>query len=244
VSQFHPDVNPSLNAHSILTEINEAYEILSNPAAKQTYDRFLTQKEVKEAVYTENFFQNTDRKRRRGKTETAEEREKKRVYSLKRNKRFNKKMKYFSVVSLVFASTIFIDYYLPCVQQCQKVYVAFKTSQENIQNRDLVSLFLPKGRKIEVYPIEFNSQELTVPCSETVFNNTPIYHVLQTVQLGKVVYKPIESLFDVMLIYGMVCLSSMYVLSYKLEASMVTPGVLTFFNNILVFAFIVLWLAE
>jgi hypothetical protein len=47
-----------------------------------------------------------------------------------------------------------------------------------------------------------------------------------------------------MLIYGLVCLSSIYVLGYKLEASMVLTGVLTFFNNMLVVAFFVLWLSE
>lgn len=38
--KFHPDKNPSPEADEIFIEINEAYEILSNPEKKANYDKF------------------------------------------------------------------------------------------------------------------------------------------------------------------------------------------------------------
>lgn len=38
--QFHPDRNKAADAEAKFKEINEAYEILSNPQKKQTYDQF------------------------------------------------------------------------------------------------------------------------------------------------------------------------------------------------------------
>ena len=39
--QFHPDKNSSTNAESIFKEINEAYEVLSDPQRKLVYDQML-----------------------------------------------------------------------------------------------------------------------------------------------------------------------------------------------------------
>jgi DnaJ-class molecular chaperone len=38
--EWHPDRNKSTNANDKFKEINEAYEVLSNPRKKQTYDQF------------------------------------------------------------------------------------------------------------------------------------------------------------------------------------------------------------
>ena len=38
--QWHPDRNKSAEAEDKFKEINEAYEVLSNPQKKQTYDQF------------------------------------------------------------------------------------------------------------------------------------------------------------------------------------------------------------
>ncbi len=41
--QYHPDVNPDAQAEERLKEINEAYEVLSNPETRRAYDRERTQ---------------------------------------------------------------------------------------------------------------------------------------------------------------------------------------------------------
>ncbi len=37
--QYHPDVNPSPEAHRIFIEVQEAYEVLSDPVRRQQYDQ-------------------------------------------------------------------------------------------------------------------------------------------------------------------------------------------------------------
>jgi hypothetical protein len=38
VQQLHPDVNPDPAAHELIKEVNEAYDVLSDPVKKQEYD--------------------------------------------------------------------------------------------------------------------------------------------------------------------------------------------------------------
>jgi len=43
VKKYHPDINPDVNAVSMMQDINEAYEVLSNLASRQKYDVQLQQ---------------------------------------------------------------------------------------------------------------------------------------------------------------------------------------------------------
>jgi curved DNA-binding protein CbpA len=181
VAQYHPDVNPALDAHSILTEINEAYAILSDPVSKKTYDLIFSHPEILANMPLDVSFKNKPRKRRHGKKETIEEREKKKAYSLKRNRHFNKKMKYSSLLSLLLAGAIFFDHYLPTVQECQKVYVGQKPSHL-AQKTELVSFFLAKGRKIEAYAVDDNYPKATISCAEATFHNSSLFGVLKNIQ--------------------------------------------------------------
>ncbi len=52
--QYHPDINPSSEARSRMTEINEAYSILSNPAKRAAYDAGLGIGEERYEEYDES----------------------------------------------------------------------------------------------------------------------------------------------------------------------------------------------
>lgn len=43
VKKYHPDINPDASAVSIIQDINEAYEVLSNLTSRQKYDAKLRQ---------------------------------------------------------------------------------------------------------------------------------------------------------------------------------------------------------
>lgn len=244
VSKYHPDVNPDPDAHAILIEINEAYEILGNQNLKWLYDQQLN---FQQNVISETIFPKTEpidpRKARRGRKETAEERGKKRVYAVKRNRTFNRRLKILSVFSFLISSLVFIDHYLPKEQSDEKAYYTFKLNKV-ILNHEGYSIFLNNERKMNLIPIQINDKAFHLNDDEVLISKTPILGIISDIQIDKFTFKPIESLFDTMLIYGIVCLASMFVLNYKIEESIVLPAIITFFCNMLVFAFFILWLSE
>lgn len=244
MSKYHPDVNPDPNAHVILIEINEAYEILGNQNLKWQYDQQLN---FQQNTISENFTSKGEpidpRKTRRGRKETPEEREQKRVYAIKRNTIFNRRLKFLSVVSFFISSLIFIDHYLPKEQSDVKAYLTFKLNKV-ILNQEGYSIFLDNERKMNLIPTEINEHSVNLNDGEVLISKTPILGVISDIQIDKYTFEPLESLFDTMLVYGIVCLASMFVINYKIEESIVLPAIVTFFCNMLVVAFFILWLTE
>lgn len=51
----HPDINKEENAHEVFTEIQEAYDILSNEELRKQYDDHLSQSDIKEFQFDEKF---------------------------------------------------------------------------------------------------------------------------------------------------------------------------------------------
>ncbi|MBC7391649.1 MAG: DnaJ domain-containing protein [Opitutaceae bacterium] len=245
VSRYHPDINPSKDAHQVLVELNEAYEILSDPNTKWIYDQHFLKKEE---FYSQPTFETeplTDkRKYRRGTKETLDQKQQKHEFAKRRNTSFNWKMKILSVVSLLFAGLIFSDHYLPTTESYQTVYASFKPDEVPANSHGSVAIFLNEGRKLELYPYKINNEITAIRNGEALFTSTPIFNIIKTIQVGKLVLIPFDSLYDLMLIYGIVCLSSMFVLSYRLEDSLVLPTILTFFDNMLVITFFTLLLTE
>ncbi len=245
VSRYHPDINPSEDAHQIIVELNEAYEILSDPNTKWIYDQHFLKKEGFYNQPASNTEPQTDkRKYRKGTKETLDQKLQKQEFAIRRNSSFNWKMKVLSIVSLFFAGLIFSDHYLPTKESYQKVYASFKPSEVPPNSQGSVAVFLDQGRKLELYPSKINNKIFAVKSGEALFTSTPIFSIMKTIQVGKLVLIPFDSLYDLMLIYGIVCLSSLYVLSYKLEDSLVLPTILTFFDNMLVITFVILWATE
>ena len=245
VTKYHPDINPDPDAHLIIVDLNEAYEILSDPNTKWIYDQHFLKKE---GFYNQATFipepATEKRKYRHGSKETLDQKLQKQEYALRRNASFNWKMKVLSVISLLFSILIFSDHYLPTSESYQTVYASFKPDEVPANSQSAVAIFLNEGRKLELYPYKINHEILEVKNGIGLFTSTPIFSIIKTIQVGKLVLIPFDSLFDLMLIYGIVCISSLFVLAYKPEDSLVLPTILTFFGNMLVITFFVLLITE
>ena len=65
VKFWHPDINPSPNAHEKIIEINEAYEILNNVEKRKVYNRIYDEYfgSIGQAVYKDNNHKNRSDKR-------------------------------------------------------------------------------------------------------------------------------------------------------------------------------------
>lgn len=108
VKQYHPDINPSLNAKDKIRLINEAYEVLSDYHSKNRYDQFLDGKieTVKPAQETED-----EKYRREFLRNRAREKREKLEYSIKMKVWFYKRERmvsfFFFAIGLLFS----LDYY-------------------------------------------------------------------------------------------------------------------------------------
>ncbi len=244
-SKYHPDVNPDPNAHFILTEINEAYSVLGNTNLKWMYDQQLEYQNT--STFSAPVFAEAPqdlRKRRRGHKETPEEKQQKIIFAIARNRAFNIKMKYISLVIFLFSGLIFLDHYLPSSSVFQKAYPNFRPEKVEVGSRVIYNLFLQKGKQINMEAIERNEEAIGLRSDEALFVNTPLLGVHRKIQVGKIVFKQLDGLYELMLLFGIICLISIYVLFFRLNESMVLPTILTFFNGIIVLAFFILWLGE
>lgn len=243
VARYHPDVNPAPDAHAILIEINEAYGVLSDPTLKWNYDSIIQYQAGDPIQHFVKQVVNNDPRKRRGRKETEEERIRKRIFAVQRNKVFNKKLKILSMLSFLLASLIFVDHYLPTSQSYVKAYAPFKQSRI-VLHQEGYNIFLNNERKVNLIPYRINEEAVALLPGEALVYKTPVLGIISEIQVGKYIFKPLESLHDLMLIFGFVSLASMFVLSYKIEKSLVLPAILTFFCNIFVVAFFILWLTE
>jgi hypothetical protein len=240
-ARLHPDVNPSPDAHYLFVELNEAYHVLSDPNAKWMYDqRFATPSQANTAPSPSQ--QSADQRHRHGKFETPEERAEKRQFAIKRNIRFNKRMRLLSGVSLFCSLLIFIDLYLPPEQVTEPVFYTFKLDDVHETSVELFPVFLQSGKKMDLLvtaqsPI---SQE-ELGKNESLVCRTPIWGVVSQLQLGHLMFRPNSELHGVMHIYGLVCLTALFVLFFKLENDIFYPAICTFFSNIMVVSFVAMW---
>ena len=244
VSKYHPDINPDPDAHAILIEINEAYGILGDQNLKRFYDQQLQFLQNKgSGHYNVNSEPVDARKTRRGRKETPEEKEQKRVYAINRNKLFNRRLKILSLISFLASIFIFMDYFLPKEKAEVKAYLTFKLSKVNLDN-EVYGIFINDERKLNLVATRVNETSPNLNEGYVLISTTPVLGIISDIEIGKFTFKPFESLFDMMLIYGFVCLASMYVLNYKTEENIVLPSIITFFSNMLVVVFFILLLAE
>ncbi len=243
-SRYHPDVNSSPDAHYVFVEINEAYEVLGDPTQKWIYDQQFERTEHIVHTSTPVFTspptsKKEENKRRRGKKETAEEKLEKKRFALRRNIVFNRKMKWLSCLSLIFALSIFIDHYLPTQKSIEHVAYGFE-ARKNMVSKNVSYSIIAHNIPISLLVNNVGVSPIALKDNQGLFAITPIWKVLTTVQIGDVVFEPENGLHALMFLYGFVCLASLFVLSYKLENDLFYPAFITFFCNIFVASFVVL----
>lgn len=238
-------MNDSPDAHQLLVELNEAYKVLGDTSLKYEYDQRLYVMEMlvaygDELVQQPSQAPTKDKRKQRGRKETPEEKQRRHHHRLHRNRVFNKKMRVWSLISLVFALSIFVDHYLPSQESFKRVLYNFKPEKVTMSTSLVFSIFTPEGKHIGLEPLYFNEATVALLPEEGLFQTSRIWKVLRSVQIGMVVFAPENDLHNFMLLYGLVSLSSLMVLVYKLEQSIFFPAISAFFSNILVLTFIVM----
>jgi curved DNA-binding protein CbpA len=243
-SRYHPDVNASADAHQVFVEINEAYEILSDPQQKWRYDQFFLQPETHShprQTSSPPQYQAEDKRKRRGRKETSEERIHKAEFVRHRNREFNKRMRTLSFISLAFAFSIFLDHYLPLRNYFDSVKYAFSPEDALMsRNRSISYTIMTGDTPLSLSVKDWGDEHVLLQDQEAYFSETPIWRVLASVQLKNVRFVPDDGLYSLMLMYGLVTLASLFVITYKLENDLFFPAFITFFSNVFVLSFIVL----
>jgi len=109
--QFHPDKNPEASAEHVIKEINEAYEVLSNPTQKTIYDERFSHPDIAETLKSETSPAHRDPAYRRKKPNVR--------YKSERERMFEMMTYYFPVamkiiyVALGVSLILMIDFLLP-----------------------------------------------------------------------------------------------------------------------------------
>lgn len=174
VKEYHPDRNKNVDAHHRISQINQAYEILSDPLKRAHYDNPFTYyvttidpaPEDPVEAYKREF------KRRRWEEEQAEK-----IKKENRKERTHVIMRFVAMPILVFASVLMIDRWLPC----QSIEEVATEGFPKIQSSD--------GTVVRNSRSYMKTAHFTFPVDHDLHENYPYYAADKP--LLKISYTPI-----------------------------------------------------
>lgn len=140
--QYHPDKNASPQAESIFKEINEAYEVLSDPAQKQAYDQLLRGGGPVVEVPEEERTYHRDPRYRPKQPGTVRPSHRQEIFAMMAQN-LNRAI-LISRISLAFVVVLIIDFSLPATIEETKVLGGDQTSSSSLR------LELTSGKSVSV----------------------------------------------------------------------------------------------
>jgi hypothetical protein len=193
--KYHPDKNPSPSAHHLFQEINEAYDILGDPAKRSLYDdrRANPFAEILQEPMRPG---HRDPAYRRPRPQRPVTRDPPRTYVLMRDN-LNHIM-WVSRVGLMVSALFFLDYLLPFEQVDDGVKEVYSVEvRKRISHYVLVT---DSGRKIKMYDkISFFAHEPKIQLTITMLYRTTVsvtnaagtYTVQVALLYGPLIFFPI-----------------------------------------------------
>jgi curved DNA-binding protein CbpA len=173
--RFHPDKNTSDNADQIFQEINEAYEVLGDPAKRQWYDNVLANplSELIPDPPVSSSPVHRDPAYRRPRSSAPRKRQDSSVEALM--KQYVKYARVLNWAALIFAAIFFIEYFLPYTS-ADEVIVSKYVVRGRRGGISYYVIVTDSNRKIKVY--EDNASHFTkrepITVSRTLFFRTPM----------------------------------------------------------------------
>jgi hypothetical protein len=173
--QYHPDKNPDPSAEAIIKEINEAYDLLGDPAKKEIYDQLLSGKEVLTSVYSnvpkaERYAAHRDPAYRgNGRHSRPVISKRERLFQIVRH--YHPKMLWISRVSIALGILFFLDYYIP-YSRVEETIEYSRIASSHSEGADY-NLILNSGNRIKVYKTNFRFKD----GESLLATYTRLYHI-------------------------------------------------------------------
>jgi len=150
--KYHPDKNPDPGAETIIKELNEAYDLLSDPSQRSWYDQMLVgpvystpnheQPPVeRQAAHRDPAYRGTGKHRR----PYVSKRE--RLFQLVTH--YHPKMLWISKISFVLSVLFFLDYYIPYSEK--EEYVEYRHESVSRHGHSDYFLYLYSGERFKIY---------------------------------------------------------------------------------------------
>lgn len=159
--KYHPDKNPDPAAESVIKELNEAYDLLSDPVKKAWYDQSLSAPSVvphepadiprtpRYAAHRDPAYKGSGR--HRGPVISKRER----LFQIVRH--YHPKMLWVSKISVVLSFFFFVDYYLP-YRHVDETIEYMRRIGSSLQGEDYF-FRLSSGADMKVYRTELRFKE-------------------------------------------------------------------------------------
>ncbi|MBL0740146.1 J domain-containing protein [Chryseolinea lacunae] len=183
IKKYHPDKNSSPEAQAFTLKLNEAYEVLSDPARRWTYDQRFQYLFVEQTVHEEDpreVYRREYVKRKR--EEEREEARRVRKQELLRKH-------WVFIISRILSFGIFplaifllLDRYLPAARLNEKIVTGW---QVTVTGGEIITYLRTPILTIEVPPgIQVNYDYEHDPEIPVVFKRSPFLHKLKTVAIN------------------------------------------------------------